>query len=331
MTADPDLDTTVDAVRSGDRAALARAITLLESRNDDRRALGQQVLTRLLPHTGGSHRVGITGVPGVGKSTCIEALGKHLTGQGHKVAVLAVDPSSQVSGGSLLGDKTRMQGLSRDPNAFIRPSPSAGAWGGVTSNSQGALLLCEAAGYDVILVETVGAGQSETVVADTVDTFVVLLLAGAGDELQGIKRGVLELADVLAVNKADGENAANAARAAGQLKTALALLRARSAWQPPILTLSALEGAGVPELWDQIVAHQQATADSCEARRAEQRVAWMWHQVEDRLRTRLRSHPGVQGMLESTEAAVVAGSLTPGLAADRILDAFTGKAPEGHA
>src|SRR5512143_3582392 len=247
------VDTLADGVLAGNRRALAKAITLVESTRDDHQEAAQRLLERLLPATGRAHRVGISGVPGVGKSTFIEAFGLHLVERGLRVAVLAVDPSSARSGGSILGDKTRMQRLSVSPQAIIRPSPAAGSLGGVARRTREAMLVCEAAGYDVVLVETVGVGQSEYAVASMVDFFLVLMLAGAGDELQGMKKGILELADALAINKADGDNIARAQRAAGELQLALRLFRPQSAqWEPPVLQVSALEERGMDAVWDAV-------------------------------------------------------------------------------
>jgi LAO/AO transport system kinase len=244
-----DASALADGVLAGDRRSLAKAITLVESSRPDHRDLAQELVERLLPRTGGASRVGITGVPGVGKSTFIEAFGLHLIDAGHRVAVLAVDPSSSISGGSILGDKTRMPRLSAAEASFIRPSPAGGALGGVASHTREAMLLCEAAGYDVVLVETVGVGQSEYVVASMVDFFLVLMLPGAGDELQGIKRGILELADALAINKADGENVPRAERARAEYLAAFHLLRSGGAWDPPVITVSAAESRGMDEVW----------------------------------------------------------------------------------
>ncbi len=249
----PSLDTLVEGVRAGRRAVLARAITLVESRKPEHQGLAEELVQALLPSTGKATRVGITGVPGVGKSTTIDALGTHLLERGHRVAVLAVDPSSSRTGGSILGDKTRMARLSMDERAFVRPSPAAGTLGGVAARTRETLLLCEAAGYDVILVETVGVGQSETAVADMTDTFLVLMLPGAGDELQGIKKGIIEIADILAVNKADGPNAPRAKKAAADYRAALHLLGGREPhWSTPVLTYSGLTGEGIEELWQQV-------------------------------------------------------------------------------
>jgi LAO/AO transport system kinase len=276
----------------------------------------------VLPHTGAAVRVGITGAPGVGKSTTIDALGNHLTGLGHKVAVLAVDPSSARTGGSILADKTRMARLAVDARAFIRPSPSAGTLGGVAARTRETLLLCETAGYDVILVETVGTGQSETAVADMTDFFLALMLPGAGDELQGLKKGLVELADMIAVNKADGNNAARARVAAAEYGAALHILTPRLAeWQPPVITYSALTGAGVPALWEHILDHRRRVSATgvFAARRREQQVKWMWALVEERLHGRLAADPTLKGRVPQLEAAVAGGTLSPALAADEIV------------
>ncbi|MEU8194126.1 methylmalonyl Co-A mutase-associated GTPase MeaB [Microbispora amethystogenes] len=309
----------VKGVLSGDRRWIARAITLVESSRADHRELAQRLLVELTPHAGKARRVGVSGVPGVGKSTFIEALGTYLTGQGHRVAVLAVDPSSRRSGGSILGDKTRMAKLSADPDAFIRPSPTAGTLGGVAKATREAVVVVEAAGYDVVLVETVGVGQSETAVADMVDTFLLLTLARTGDQLQGIKKGVLELADVIAVNKADGEHEMAARRAARELSGALRLLRSAT----PVLTCSGLTGAGLEELWAHVVRHQEG-ADLA-ARRSRQQVEWTWALVTDRLLAMLRET--VAPLAPEIERRVLDGTLTPALAADRILAAFLPAAP----
>jgi LAO/AO transport system kinase len=317
----PSNESLAKAIRAGDRAMLARAITLVESKREDHRKQAHQLVQSLLPQTGKSLRVGITGSPGVGKSTSIETLGTYLTGLGHKVAVLAVDPSSSRTGGSILGDKTRMAALSADPNAFIRPSPSSGTLGGVAAKTRETMLLCEAAGYDVILVETVGIGQSETAVAEMTDFFLVLMLPGAGDELQGIKKGVVELADMIAVNKADGDNLPRARAAATEYRAALHILKAPSPnWSPPVLTYSALTGDGIPELWKTIASYREkmtASGEFADKRRAQQ-VKWMWAMLEDRLYARLRSDPELKQKLPKLEKEVAAGKLSPMLAVEEI-------------
>ncbi|HEY5166633.1 MAG TPA: methylmalonyl Co-A mutase-associated GTPase MeaB [Pseudolabrys sp.] len=308
-------------IRAGDRATLARAITLIESKRADHRKVAHLLVQDLLPLTGKAVRLGITGAPGAGKSTTIDALGTSLTAKGHKIAVLAVDPSSTRTGGSILGDKTRMARLASDANAFVRPSPSSGTLGGVAAKTRETMLLCEAAGYDVVMVETVGIGQSETAVADMTDFFLVLMLAGAGDELQGLKKGIVELADMIAVNKADGDNIARAKVAAAEYRAALNILSPHSAnWSPPVLTYSALTGNGIAELWSQVLAHKEKMTGSGElaARRREQQVKWMWTMLEERLTARLRNDPAVRAKLRQAEAAVAAGKLAPTLAVEEI-------------
>ncbi len=310
-------------VLAGDRTAIGRAITLVESTRSDHRTRAAELLDRLMPHAGGAIRVGITGVPGVGKSTFIEALGLRLTTAGHKVAVLAVDPSSTRTGGSILGDKTRMANLSVDDNAFIRPSPSAGTLGGVTSATREAIVVLEAAGYDVVLVETVGVGQSETVVHGMVDTFLVLMLPGAGDELQGIKKGVLELADLLAVNKADGPNAEPANQAAVDYRRALHLVEPASPnWIPPVLTCSAVAGTGLDDVWSAIEAHRAAMAVSGELdeRRRTQTLLWMQTLLHDRLVEHFDDDPEFRAAREGLAADVAAGTVTPTVAVDRLIE-----------
>jgi LAO/AO transport system kinase len=319
------VDEYVDGVLRGDRTVLGRAITLVESTRPEHRELAQEVLLRLLPHSGDAHRVGITGVPGAGKSTFIDALGTNLTSSGHRVAVLAVDPTSSRTGGSILGDRTRMHRLSTDSAAFIRPSPTAGTLGGVTRSTREAMVVVEAAGYDVVLVETVGVGQSETIVANMVDFFLVLMIAGAGDELQGIKRGVLELADMIAVNKADGDNEIRARAAAAEFQRALHLMQPASPnWIPPVLTCSALENVGLDTIWAQIELHRRTLTQSGELadKRTRQQIDWMWSTVDDRLRTALREHPAVRAVVPGLEDDVRLGRITPTLAADRIMAAF---------
>jgi LAO/AO transport system kinase len=308
-------------IRTGDRATLACAITLIESKRADHRKAAHRLVQELLPLTGKAVRLGITGAPGVGKSTTIDALGTALTGQGHKVAVLAVDPSSTRTGGSILADKTRMARLASDDNAFVRPSPASGTLGGVAAKTRETMLLCEAAGYDVMLVETVGIGQSETAIADMTDFFLVLMLPGAGDELQGLKKGIVELADMIAVNKADGDNLARAKIAAADYRGALNILTQHSAtWSPPVITYSALTGNGISELWSQVLAHKKLMTASGElvTRRREQQVKWMWSMLEERLTARLRGDPAVRGKLKTAEAAVAAGKLTPTIAVEEI-------------
>ncbi|WP_433360695.1 methylmalonyl Co-A mutase-associated GTPase MeaB [Streptosporangium sp. CA-115845] len=321
------LDDYVQGVKKGSRVWIARAITLVESSRADHRELTQRLLAELTPLAGTARRVGITGVPGVGKSTFVDALGTRLTGEGHRVAVLAVDPSSTRTGGSILGDKTRMSRLAVDPAAFIRPSPTSGTLGGVARATREAMVVVEAAGYDVVLVETVGVGQSETTVADMVDTFLLLTLARTGDQLQGIKKGVLELADVIAINKADGAEGSSheldARRAARELAGALRLLGAERT--PPVLTCSGMTGNGLEEVWQQVVRHRDALEASGELaeRRRRQQVRWTWAMVTDRLLARLREHPEVAAIITEVEREVAEGDLTPSLAADRLLAAFT--------
>ena len=324
----------VEGVRAGDRTLLSRAITLIESAHPDHQAQAQEVLQALLPATGGARRIGVTGVPGVGKSTFIDAFGTLLTGQGQKVAVLAVDPSSSRTGGSILGDKTRMGRLATDPAAFVRPSPSGGTLGGVARMTRETMLLCEAAGFTVILVETVGVGQSETMVAGMVDLFLALMLPGAGDELQGIKKGLLEIADLIAVNKADGDNLLRAQQAVTHYRAALRIIEPENpAWQPSVWTMSALTGAGLPELWQEIERHRAALAAAGElaAKRRRQQVAWMWSMIEARLMAALRAHPAVRAQLPELEQAVAAGTVTATLAMERVLAAFgAGQSPKNE-
>jgi GTPase len=323
------LDAYERGVTGGDRSVLARAVTLVESRDAGDGALAQQLLHRLLPRTGAAHRIGITGVPGVGKSTFIDELGMRLLAAGKRVAVLAIDPTSQLTGGSILGDKTRMQRLALDPRAFVRPSPSGLSPGGVARRTRETVLLCEAAGFDVVLVETVGVGQGETAVADMVDFFLVLVLPGAGDELQGIKKGVFELADALAVNKADGDGAARARVALADLRSALRYLpRKRASWAPRALAVSGLTGAGLDDLWAAIEEHRALLSASGElaALRLAQQRTWMWTLIRERLEQMLRSHPAVATSLPGIEAAVEAGSITSSAAADAVLAAFAAPA-----
>ena len=312
-------------VRAGERAVLARAITLIESRRADHQKTARQLVQELLSATGKALRVGITGAPGVGKSTSIDTLGTHLTANGHKVAVLAVDPSSMRTGGSILGDKTRMARLANDPNAFIRPSPSAGTLGGVAAKTRETMLLCEAAGYDVILVETVGIGQSETAVSDMTDFFLALMLPGAGDELQGIKKGVIELADMIAVNKADGDNITRAKQAAAEYRAALHILTPRSpTWVVPVTTYSGLTGDGVEAMWNTVLDYRRkmTSTGEIEARRREQQTKWMWSMFDDRLKERVRSDKKLHARLPQIEADVSAGKLSPALAVDEMAQAL---------
>ncbi len=312
------------ALRNGDRSALARAITLVESTRPDHRQRAQELLLELMPEAGSARHVGITGVPGVGKSTTIEALGMHLIERGHRVAVLAVDPSSTRTGGSILGDKTRMARLAVHPDAFVRPSPTSGTLGGVARATRETIVLLEAAGFDVILVETVGVGQSEVTVSDMVDTFVFLTLARTGDQLQGIKKGVLELADIVVVNKADGEHAVEAKAAARELSGALRLIYPRETlWRPPVLTMSALTGDGLAELWETVEKHGETlkAAGEFEARRRTQQVNWTWAMVRDAVLDRVLSNPEVKSIRAEVERQVRDGELTPALAAQAILDA----------
>jgi LAO/AO transport system kinase len=325
LMAAPDLPRLAQGIRTGERAALARAITLIESARADHQASARRLVQDLLPQTGRALRVGITGVPGVGKSTTIDALGVYLTGRGHKVAVLAVDPSSSRSGGSILADKTRMPRLAADPNAYVRPSPASGTLGGVAAKTHECLLLCEAAGYDVVLVETIGTGQSETAVSDMTDFFLVLMLPGAGDELQGLKKGVVELADMLAINKADGDNVARANAAAAEYRAALHIIGAPSPhWTPPVVTYSALTGVGVADLWAKVLDHRErmTVAGEHAARRRDQQVKWMRAMLEERVLSRLKSDPGLKPKLARIEEAVADGRLSPSLAVEEIAAAL---------
>ncbi|MCH9667074.1 MAG: methylmalonyl Co-A mutase-associated GTPase MeaB [Actinomycetia bacterium] len=312
------------AVRQGDRSALARAITLIESTRADHRQQAQELLLELSCQSGPAVRVGITGVPGVGKSTAIESLGMYLIERGHRVAVLAVDPSSTRTGGSILGDKTRMARLAVQADAYIRPSPTSGALGGVAKTTRETIVLLEAAGYDVILVETVGVGQSEVAVANMVDTFVFLTLARTGDQLQGIKKGVLELADIVVVNKADGKHATEAKAAARELAGAIRLIYPRETlWRPPVVTMSALDGTGLAELWETVLRHRDVLIEAGEfdARRRTQQVEWTWSMVRDTVVDRVLTSPGVRRIRSDVERRVRDGELTPALAARLLLEA----------
>ena len=310
------------SIRKGDRRALARAITLIESTRPDHRAAASELLESLMPYTGNSVRIGISGAPGVGKSTFIEALGKHVIEAGNRVAILAVDPSSAISGGSILGDKTRMETLSQRDEAYIRPSPAGTTLGGVTRRSRETLLLCEAAGFDVIIVETVGVGQSETNVADMTDMFVLLMQPGAGDQLQGIKRGIMELADLVLINKADGDLKSLATQAASEYREAINLLQSRTAdWKVEVHTCSALEGVGISDAWDVMSRYREALVakDQLAPRRADQARTWMWSEVQDSLIADLKADPEVQKHSPELEAAVSDGTLPAGKAAERLL------------
>ncbi|RYE93999.1 MAG: methylmalonyl Co-A mutase-associated GTPase MeaB [Myxococcales bacterium] len=327
------LDEYEAGVRRCDRAVFAQAITLVESRHGADAALAQELLARLMPATGGARRIGVTGVPGVGKSTFLDEFGMRLLGRGKRVAVLAVDPTSTISGGSILGDKTRMARLSLEPRAFIRPSASGLSPGGIARRTRETMLLCEAAGFDVILVETVGVGQGETAVSDMVDFFLVLALPGAGDELQGIKKGIFELADAIGVNKCDGDGAARARLALGDLRAALRYVgRRHSDWTTRAVALSGLTGEGLDTLWDVIEEHRQTLEASggLARMRAEQQRAWLWSLIREQLEHAFRSHPAVGRLLAATEASVLAGHTTPPTAADALLAAFQAPAAGGE-
>ena len=323
--ASKDTSALASAILDGDRRALARAITIIESTRGDHRAESGALLELLMPHTGESVRLGISGAPGVGKSTFIEALGNHVIDQGYKPAVLTVDPSSAISGGSILGDKTRMETLARREEAYIRPSPSGSTLGGVTRRSRETLLLCEAAGFDVIIVETVGVGQSETKVADMTDMFVLLLQPGSGDQLQGIKRGIMELADLVLINKADDDLEALAQKSASEYKHALALLRPRTAdWLVDVQTCSARDGVGIGDAWDVVTRHQAALESSgqLDTLRVDQARTWMWSEVQDSLIADLQEDPDVQEHIPALEDAASSGKIPAATAAERLLDIY---------
>ncbi len=326
-TIDGELASLAKAVRAGERRALARAITLIESTRPDHREQAEVLLERLLPETGGSIRIGISGTPGVGKSSFIEAFGLYAIDQGHKVAVLAVDPTSERSGGSLLGDKTRMEKLSVHANAFIRPSPTSGTLGGVARRTREAILATEAAGFDVVLIETVGVGQSETAVSHMADLFLLLIQPAGGDELQGLKRGIMELADLVVVNKADGELIPAATRAVSDYRAALQLLRPpEEGWAPQVLRCSALTGDGIAEVWETVLRFRDEARASgrLEARRRRQAVRWMWDEVTETLKSLLRADPEIRPLLGDLEARVLAGEITAPRAAAALLAAFMG-------
>jgi LAO/AO transport system kinase len=323
-----DTSALASAILDGDRRALARAITLIESTRRDHRAESGTLLEQLMRHTGKSVRVGISGAPGVGKSTFIEALGNHVIDQGHKPAILTIDPSSAISGGSILGDKTRMETLARRDEAYIRPSPSGTTLGGVTRRSREALLLCEAAGFDVIIVETVGVGQSETRVADMTDMFVLLLQPGSGDQLQGIKRGIMELADLILINKADDDLKELARKSASEYRHAMQLLRPRTAdWHVEVQTCSARDGVGIGDAWDVVTRHQEAleSSDRLENLRADQARTWMWSEVQDSLIADLREQLGTSYLISELETAVGEGRMPATIAAEQLLDSYLEK------
>ncbi len=315
----------VDGIRANNRSILGRAITLVESTRPADRELARELMAAIYPFTGQSHRIGLTGVPGVGKSTFVDKFGSLLIQKGHRVAVLAVDPSSPRTGGSILGDKTRMHTLSVNPNAFVRPSPTAGTLGGVANRTREAMLLCEAANYDVVIIETVGVGQSELSVREMTDVFLLLMLAGAGDELQGIKRGLMETADIVAINKADGDNQLAAKRAAHTYRSALHLLRGtHDGWEPRVMTCSGLHGDGLAEVWGCLQEHRNhlVATNQLDTIRRKQRRHWMWSLINSNLRTAFRAHPNVQQRLNDVEHKVLTHELPPTEAAQQLLRAF---------
>ncbi|MCB8838822.1 methylmalonyl Co-A mutase-associated GTPase MeaB [Aurantimonas sp. VKM B-3413] len=325
MAEAPDAETLAAGIRSGGRAALSRAITLVESTRADHRLLAAAVLDRLSPTPASTIRIGLSGVPGAGKSTLIDALGSSLTARGHKVAVLAVDPSSVRSGGSILGDKTRMGRLSTDAAAFVRPSPSSGTLGGVAAKTRETMLLCEAAGFDVVIVETMGVGQAETTVAGMVDLVILLMIAGGGDELQGIKKGILEIADIVALNKADGENRSRAETAASELRSALNILAPPSPdWRVPVTSVSGATGGGLADLWERVEEFRRIHRENgaWQKRRAEQRVAWFRARLDEELRRRVLGSREARASLAEAEAAVRSGDRAPEAMADAVLDAL---------
>ena len=319
------IKTLADQVRQGDRRALAKAITLVESTRDDHRQQTAELLETLIPDAGNSIRIGISGAPGVGKSTFIEVLGSHLIQLGHSVAVLAVDPSSAVTGGSILGDKTRMETLAFAEKAFVRPSPAGSTLGGVARRTRESMLVCEAAGFDIILVETVGVGQSETAVADMTDMFLLLLLPAGGDELQGIKRGIMELADLILVNKADGDQVALAARTMGDYRSAVQFLASRfDEWQTPVMTCSSLNNEGITEIWAQVDAFKKILSETGQMQqsRAEQAKAWMWSEMTESLVADLKADERIKSLVPDIESAVLAGELPATVAAQRVLNLY---------
>ena len=317
-----------EAVRAGDRRSLAQAITLIESTRSEDRDAATQLLELLAPHAGQSIRIGISGVPGVGKSTFIENFGTYVIEQGHKIAVLAVDPSSAISGGSILGDKTRMETLSMQPKAYIRPSPAGGTLGGVTRHTRETICIVEAAGFDVIVVETVGVGQSETAVAEMTDMFMLMLLPGGGDELQGIKRGIIELADLVVVNKADGDLATAAGRAAADYGNALGFIHPRHPdWEVPVITCSALQNQGLDKVWEIIERYTETMSQNgeLEKSRAAQAHAWLWSETAETLLESLKESPVVREKITELEKAVAAGKTSPWVAAHRLVKTFLQK------
>ena len=322
---DSSLDQHAAQIIRGDRRALARAITLIESTRADHRRQAEALIEALLPKSGKSMRIGISGPPGVGKSTFIEAFGQYTIAQGKRLAVLAVDPSSRLSGGSILGDKTRMEELSRAEAAFIRPSPAGLTLGGVARRTREALLVCEAAGFDLIIVETVGVGQSETAVAEMVDLFLLLLLPGSGDDLQGIKRGIMELADILVINKDDGDLSAAAARSAADVANALGLMQPRhQGWKPEVLRCSALRNTGIDAIWNRVLAFDATLrgSDAFDTQRREQAKAWLWHELSDSLLEALKADSHVGAQLTALETKVGGGKVAPGTAARQLLESF---------